>query len=310
MPPDPIDAWPPLPLEAWQDTCTTLHLWTQVVGKVRLAQAPMQNHWWQVPLYVTPRGLTTSAMPHGHRTFQVDFDLVAHELQIRVSDGSSHLLPLVARSVADFHRAFMAALRALDLEVRIWTMPQEVETAIRFEEDEEHRSYDPVQAQRFWRILVQADRVLQRFRSGFRGKSSPVHFFWGSFDLALTRFSGRGAPEHPGGIPNLADRIAREAYSHEVSSVGFWPGSGALPEPAFYSYAYPEPAGFREFPVRPEEAYYSPELREFVLPYEAVRRAEDPDRALLDFCRSTYEAAAELGGWERDGLEYPAEPAA
>jgi hypothetical protein len=301
--PEATEMWPELPLERWQDTYATLHLWTQIVGKVRLAQAPMQNHWWQVTLYLTPRGLTTSAMPHGGRTFQIDFDFLAHELQIRSSDGASRAIPLQPCSVAAFYRTFMAALRALDLEVRIWTMPQEVEEAIPFDQDEKHSSYDPEQAQRCWRVLLQADRVLQRFRSDFIGKCSPVHFFWGAFDLAVTRFSGRSAPPHPGGVPNMADWVTREAYSHEVSSAGFWPGGGAMPEAAFYAYAYPEPDGFRDYTVKPEAAYYSEDLREFILPYDAVRRAADPDRLLLDFLHSSYVAAAEVGAWDRANLE-------
>ncbi|MGI9180971.1 MAG: DUF5996 family protein [Longimicrobiaceae bacterium] len=298
-----VDAWPSLPLEAWDDTRATLHLWTQIVGKVRLAQAPMLNHWWQVPLYLTAHGLTTAAMPHGERIFQIDFDFLAHELRILANDGASRTLALTPRSVADFYAEFMAALRELELEVKIWTMPVEIDDPIPFDEDREHASYDAEHAQRFWRALAQADRVLQRSQSRFLGKSSPVHFFWGSFDLALTRFSGRRAPRHPGGVPHLADWVVREAYSHEVSSCGWWPGGGAVKEAAFYSYAYPEPEGYRSWPIEPEGGFYSDELREFVLPYEAVRRSADPDQALLTFVQSSYEAAAEMGKWDRAMLE-------
>lgn len=303
MPPDHDAAWPSLPLNAWRDTYETLHLWTQIVGKIRLAQAPMLNHWWQVPLYVTSRGLTTSAMPHGLRTFAIDFDFLAHELRIQASDGDAYTLPLTPQPVAEFYHGVMAALDALNLPVRIWTMPQEIEGAIPFDQDETHNVYDPMQAQRFWRVLAQADRVLQRFRTGFLGKNSPVHFFWGSFDLALTRFSGNGAPPHPGGVPHMADWVTREAYSHEVSSFGFWPGGDAIPEPVFYAYAYPEPEGFKEHKVQPEAARYDDTMGEFVLPLEAVRRADDPDAMVLTFLQSAYEAAAELGGWDRDRLE-------
>jgi hypothetical protein len=277
-------------------------MWTQVVGKVRLALAPRVNHWWQVPLYLSARGLTTSPVPYGERTFQVDFDFQAHELSIETSDGDAREMRLAPRTVADFYGEFMSSLRSLGLEVKIWTTPVEVANPIPFEEDEAHASYQPEYANRFWRALVQAERVLQKFRSRFLGKCSPVHFFWGSFDLAVTRFSGRLAPPHPG-TPGVADSITREAYSHEVSSAGFWPGGDALPEPIFYAYAYPEPEGFKEFAVRPAEAYYSTDFREFVLTYEAVRAAADRDGALLDFLQSTYEAAAERGRWDRAALE-------
>jgi hypothetical protein len=298
--------WPALPLEAWQDTCTTLHLWTQIVGKVRLAQAPMLNHWWQVPFYVTTRGLATSPIPYGDISFEICFDFLDHQLRVQTSDDDIRTLALAPRSVADFFREFMAALHALGLEVQIRTLPVEVQDPIPFDEDDTHRSYDPEYAQRFWRILTRADRVLQMFRGGFLGKSSPVHFFWGSFDLAVTRFSGRVAPPHPGGVPHLADWVTRLAYSHEVSSCGFWPGGGPVPEPVFYAYAYPEPEGFRHHPVRPASAFYSSDLREFILPYEAVRLSGNPDAMLLDFAQSTYEAAADLAGWDRHGLEYAA----
>jgi hypothetical protein len=299
-------SWPPLPFAEWQDSCATLHMWTQIVGKVRLAQAPMLNHWWQVPLYVTTRGLATSPIPYGDISFEIGFDFLDHQLRIQTSDGAVRALALAPRTVADFYREFMAALRALGLEVKIWTMPVEVPDPIPFDLDQRHHSYVPEQAQRFWRVLQQAERVLQQFRCGFLGKSSPVHFFWGSFDLAVTRFSGRTAPPHPGGIPHLADWVTRLAYSHEVSSCGFWPGGGPVPEPVFYAYAYPEPEGFRDHPVRPPAAYYHNDMREFLLPYEAVRRAENPDAMILEFAQSSYEAAALHGGWDRRALEYTA----
>jgi hypothetical protein len=298
------ESWPALPLKEWQDTYATLHMWTQIVGKVRLAQAPMLNHWWQVPLYVTARGLTTSPIPYGDVSFEISFDFLDHQLRIQTSDGAVRTLALAPRSVADFYREFMAALRALGLEVKIWTMPVEVQDPIPFDQDHQHHSYVPEQAQRFWRVLKQADRVLQQFRCGFVGKCSPVHFFWGSFDLAVTRFSGRPAPPHPGGIPNMADWVTRLAYSHEVSSCGFWPGGGPVKEPVFYAYAYPEPDGFKHYPVRPQAAYYSNDMHEFLLPYEAVRQAANPDSMLLEFAQSTYEAAAEPANWDRRALEY------
>jgi hypothetical protein len=297
------DAWPALPFAAWRDTCATLQLWTQVVGKVRLAQTPWLNHSWHVPLYVTARGLTTSPIPHGHRIFQIDFDFIDHRLRIDSSDGAQRQLSLQPQSVADFHSAVMRALADIGIEVTIDRMPNEIAGAIPFDEDREHASYDAVYAQRFWRILVQADRVLKAFRTGFIGKASPVHFFWGSFDLAVTRFSGRRAPPHPGGVPNLADAVVREAYSHEVSSVGFWPGGGAIDYPAFYAYAYPEPTGFRTAEVRPEAAFYSTDLGEFILPYDAVRTAAAPDATLLDFAQSTFDAAASAGHWDRAALD-------
>lgn len=297
------DAWPALPLDGWRDTYATLQLWSQVVGKVRLARTPPLNHWWHVPLYVTARGLTTSPIPHPPHAFQIDFDFIDHRLVVEVSNGESRSLALEPRTVADFHRELMACLRELGIGVEIWTMPQEVQAPIPFERDEVHAAYAPEPAHRHWRILLQADRLLNEFRSDFLGKSSPVHFFWGSFDLAMTRFSGRRAPRHPGGIPGMADRVVHEAYSHEVASFGFWPGEGPLGEPAFYAYAYPEPEGFADAAVQPDMAYYHPELREFVLPYEAVRTVADPDGALLAFFRSAYEAAADLGGWDRASLE-------
>jgi len=298
--------WPALPLDGWQPTYETLHLWTQLVGKTRLALSPMENHWWQVALYVTPRGLTTSPIPHGHRTFEVAFDFVDHLLIARTSDGDTRTLPLEARPVADFYRDYVAMLRSLGLEVHIWPHPSEIDGALPFPDDRVHAAYDPEAAQRCWRVMVQADRVMKRFRGRFLGKCSPVHFWWGAFDLACTRFSGRRAPRHPGGVPNLPDYVAVEGYSHECISAGWWPGGGALAEPAFYAYAYPEPPGCPQAPVRPEATYYHPELHEWILPYDAVRTAQDPDATLLDFLQSTYEAAANLGGWDREALERPA----
>lgn len=303
-----MPAWPALAWQDWRDTCATLHMWTQIVGKIRLAQAPWTNHSWHVPLYVTARGLTTSPMPHGERSFQIDFDFVAHRLAILTGDGSAAAMPLAPRTVAAFYRELFAHLHALCLDVDIHTMPNEVADAIRFEDDRVHAAYDAEAVNRFWRALVQADRVLKQFRSGFIGKCSPVHFFWGSFDLAVTRFSGRRAPEHPGGVPHCPDWVTREAYSHELSSCGFWPGSDALPEAVFYAYAYPEPPGFAAAPVRPDRAGYHAALREFVLPYDAVRRAPAPDAALLAFLQDSYAAAASLGGWNRAALERTAFP--
>lgn len=292
-----------LALDSWRDTCTTLHMWTQIVGKTRLALAPPENHWWHIAMYVTPRGITTSAMPHGTRTFAAEFDFLDHQLYLTTSDGASRSVPLAPRSVADFYAEYRNALRSLDLDVRIRPVPVEVEVAIPFADDHEHAAYDADAVSRWWRILSQADRVLKRFRGRFLGKASPVHFFWGSFDLAATRFSGRPAPLHPGGAPNCPDWVMTEAYSHECSSVGFWPGGGPIAGAAFYSYAYPEPLGYAEGPVRPAGATYSTEMREYVLPYEAVSSAKDPDAALLEFCQSTYELAADRGGWDRTALE-------
>lgn len=296
------DIWPSLPLEAWQETYATLHLWTQIIGKIRLTQTPWINHSWHVPLYLTVRGLTTSTIPYGNRIFQIDFDLIDHQLLIQTGEGTSRAIALAPRSVAHFYQSVMAALAELDMHITINTKPNEVPDPIRFEQDETHAAYDPEYANRCWRVLLQSDRVLREFRSHFCGKVSPVHFFWGSFDLAVTRFSGRSAPEHPGGVPNLPDAVAKEAYSQEVSSAGFWPGAG-LSYPAFYSYAYPEPDGFKQAVVRPDAAFYSPELGEFILPYEAVRTAASPDQALLEFLQSTYEAAASLGHWEQEKLK-------
>jgi hypothetical protein len=297
------EPWPSLPLEAWAETCATLQLWTQIVGKVRLAQSPWVNHSWHVTLYVTARGLTTSPIPHGIRTFQIDFDFIAHQLLVQSSDGGIGGFALEPQSVATFYRRLMEEMEKLGLHVDIYRMPNEIENPIRFDQDETHRSYDPEYANRFWRILVQADRVFKEFRARFLGKCSPVHFFWGAADLAVTRFSGRRAPEHPGGIPHLPDWVTREAYSHEVSSCGFWPGGGAVPHAAFYSYAYPAPAGFADASVKPGAAFYSADFGEFILPYDAVRQAESPENMLLDFLQSTYEAAANLANWDRGALE-------
>jgi hypothetical protein len=264
----------------------------------------MTNHWWQVPLYVSARGLTTSPIPYGARTFEVEFDFLDHVVDIRADDGAARRLTMAPRSVADFYREYMAALRALGLPVRIWPVPVEIDDTTRLDEDEVHASYDPEYANRFWRALVQVDRIFKLFRSGFLGKASPVHFFWGSFDLAVTRFSGRTAPLHPGGVPRLPDAVTREAYSHEVSSAGFWPGNEAFPQAAFYSYAYPEPAGFRDRPVTPG-ARFDGVLGEFILPYDMVRSAAEPEALLLDFLSTTYAAAADTGGWDRAALECP-----
>jgi Family of unknown function (DUF5996) len=292
------ESWPALPFEAWRDTCETLHLWTQIVGKVRMELSPPVNHWWHVTLYVTPRGLTTSSIPYQGGTFAVDFDFIEHNLFILTSDGTTKTLPLIPQSVAAFYREFMACLQALGIEVTINTLPSEIPSPIRCDEDEIHASYDPVYAHRFWRILVQTDTVLQRYRSRFLGKSSPVHFFWGSFDLAQTVFSGRRAPERPG-----ADRITREAYSHEEISCGFWPGDERFPTPAFYSYTYPEPPGLPTASIHPAAALHSQELGDFLLPYDDVRSASSPEQALLEFFQSTYEAGATLGQWDREALE-------
>jgi len=293
--------WPSMPVEEWADTRDTLHLWTQIVGKIRMARAPMINHWWQVPLYVTTRGLSTSAIPYDARLFDIEFDFCDHQLRIRSTSGERRQVGLEPKPVAEFYHETMAALRALDLEVSIWTTPREVERPIPFEDDTEHDSYNPDHAHRFWRQLQAAHRVMTEFRSRFIGKSRPVHYFWGSMDLAVTPLSGRPAPRHPGGALHLADWVMVEAYSHELSSCGFWPGGAA--EGAFYSYAYPEPAGYPEYPVQPSAAWYSREAGEFLLPYETVHTAADPDRTLLEFLQTSYEAAAEHGRWDREALE-------
>lgn len=299
----PTPPWPALPFEAWQGTCETLHLWMQIIGKIRLSQMPWINHSWHVTLYVTARGMTTMPMPYGSQTFQIDLDFIDHRLNILASDGATRAIALRPMTVAAFYREVFAAPGDMGMDIRINAIPNELVDPIPFEQDEIHNSYDPVFANRFWRVLAQTERVFQQFRSGFGGKVSPIQFFWGSFDLAITRFSSKRAPEHPGGIPNLPDWITREAYSHEVSSAGFWPGNAQYPVPFFYSYAYPEPEGFNQAAVEPGEAHYSDHFREFILPYDAVRAAADPDRALLAFLQSTYDAAADLGEWERDELD-------
>jgi hypothetical protein len=295
-------AWPALPLGEWRETYATLHMWTQIVGKIRLALSPMVNHWWNVPLYVTAHGLGTGPMPYGEIDVEILFDFIDHNLSIQTSDDRSKVIPLIPRSVADFHRELMGSLEALGIQVSIWRKPVEVSEVIPFDEDTKHASYDGEYANRLWRILVLSEQVLQKFRGEFVGKCSPVHFFWGSFDLAVTRFSGRRAPERPG-----VDRITREAYSHEVISHGFWPGGSwfgkEVDGPVYYAYAVPEPAGLREARVRPVGAVYREDLSEFLLPYDEVRRAGSPQDVLMEFLRSTYEAAADLGGWDRGALE-------
>ncbi len=296
------EGWPELPWTEWAPTISTLHMWTQIVGKVRMALAPPLNHWWHVPLYVSSRGLTTSAIPYGLRQFHVEFDFIEHLLQVADSEGASFTMALEPKSVARFYREFMDGLRGLGIDVRIWARPTEVRDAIPFESDELHATYDPRHAQLFWRGLLQADRVLKAFQSGFVGKVSPVHFFWGSFDLAAARFSGRPAPRHPGGTPNVAAWVDEEAYSREISSAGWWPRSKA-PGPSFYAYTYPEPAGIRSAPIGPAEAFFDAGLGDFILPYDAVRGSSDPDAAVVEFLESTYAAGADLGGWDRPRLE-------
>ena len=297
-------AWPAVPLIAWEDTKDTLHMWTQIVGKIRLELMPMMNHWWQVPLYVSARGLTTSVMPYGDRGLEMEFDFHRHVLQITTTEGQARAVRLEPRSVADFYAETMARLAEVDMAVKIVARPSEVAVAIPFADDQEHHSYDARYARLFWQSLVQADRVFTDFKSGFVGKASPVNFWWGAFDLASGRFSGREAPLHPGGVPNCPDWVIQEAYSHEVSNHGYWPGAGD--EGAFYAYTYPAPPGYAGWPVQPEAAYYDPAWSEFLLPYQAVRAAEDPDGLLLTFLQSTYEAGAELGAWDRRALERPA----
>jgi len=300
-----VDAWPPLPLEAWRDTYNTLHMWTQIVGKVALALSPLTNHYWNTALQITPRGLATLPLPVGRRLVTVAFDFVSHQLGVESSDGGHTTVSLEPRPVAEFYRLVMDALARLGVHARIWTMPAEVPNPIRFEADTIHRSYDPAAAQALLQVLVGIRRVLDPFRARFLGKTSPVHFWWGGFDLAHTRFSGRRAPRHPGGIPNLADAVTRESYSHECISMGWWLGGGSTPilEPSFYAYAYPEPPGCPDAVIAPVSASYDLRMHEWILPYEAVRRAPDPDATLLEFAQSTYEAAADLGGWERALLE-------
>lgn len=295
--------WPDLPLDAWRDTCETLHLWTQIVGKIRMAHAPWCNHSWHTTLYVTVSGLTTSPMPYGSRSFEIAFDFLDHQLEIRTSDRQRAQVRLEPQSVATFYGRVMDALQGLGLHVRIHRRPNEVAHAIPFDRDDVHTAYDAEYANRFWRALVQADRVFKVFRGRFVGKASPVHFFWGAPDLAVTRFSGRPAPEHPGGVPNLPDAVAREAYSQEVSSCGFWPGGGPITHAAFYSYAYPQPTEFERARVAPSGAFWSREMREFLLPYEAVAGAANPDDTLLAFLQTTYVAAADLARWNRAALE-------
>ena len=301
---DHADAWPALPIDAWQDTCATLHLWTQIVGKVRLAQTPWLNHSWHVPLYVNARGLTTSLMPHEGRDFEIQFDFIEHVLDIQVADGERARLALRPQTVADFHAGLMAALAKLRLWVTITDLPCEIAGAVPFTQDRAHASYDAAYVQRFWRALRNADRVFKRFRTGFLGKSSPVHFFWGSFDLAVTRFSGRRAPAFNGSVAGVDIEVMREAYSHEVSSAGFWPGGNGV-DASFYSYAYPASVEFAQARVRPEAARFDDALGEFLLSYETVRTAEDPDAMLLDFLQTTYDAAANATAWDRGALECP-----
>jgi hypothetical protein len=296
--------WPALPLAEWADTYATVHRWMQIVGKTRLHYAPMQNHWWNAALYLTARGIGTSPMPVGERHFEIELDFIDHVLVARSSDGRTGSLPLVARTVADFYGAYVRMLREIGIEPDVWPVPVELGDRLRFDADDVHASYDPDAANRCWRVLAQSDRVLKSFRGRFLGKSSPSHFWWGSFDLSCTRFSGRGAPTHPGGVPNCPDYVTREAYSHECISVGWWPGSvGALEEPAFYAYAYPESPAFPSAAIRPGDAYYHAAMREWILPYDAVRSSGDPDGLLLAFWENTYSAAADLGGWDREKLE-------
>lgn len=295
---DQPECWPALPLESWKDTYATLHMWTQIVGKVRLCLTPLVNHWWNVPLYVSARGLSTSLIPYGQRGFELWFDFIGHRLVLETSDSISKSLALKPQSVAEFYQELMEMLRSSGIEVKIWRMPVEIPDPIPFDQDRVHASYDPASVEKFWRILLSVDAVFTQFRAGFVGKSSPVHFFWGSFDLAVSRFSGRLAPERPG-----ADYMTREAYSHEVSSVGFWPGGGDIKGAAFYSYTVPEPQGFKEARVRPASAYYQKQISEFLLMYEDVRTSESPTATLLGFCQSTYEAGASLGNWDRKALE-------
>ena len=309
--PDSPACWPELHLEQWQNTCATLHMWTQIVGKVRLALTPRTNHWWSVPLYVSARGLTTSLIPYGARSFEAEFDFIEHKLHLRVSNGQSRELALAPRTVADFHGEFMAALKALGIEVTIWKMPVEVANPIPFDKDTTHAAYDAASVEKFWRTLVSADAVFKAFCSRFIGKTSPVHFFWGSFDLAVTRFSGRRAPPRNDADPVLR-KIMQEAYSHEVISAGFWPGSSGtdVADAAFYCYAAPQPEGFEKQPVRPSKAFYHSGMGEYILRYDDVRHAASPTAALLEFLESTYEAGATTGKWDRATLERPSGGAA
>jgi len=292
------NTWPPLPLNEWESTRATLHMWTQIVGKVRMSLSPHVNHWWEVPLYVSARGMTTSPIPYGERTFEIEFDFLDHNLAIRGSDGSTKFVPLYSRSVADFYREIMATLQAMGIETKIWPKPVEIQDPIPFPHDEQHASYDPLYVGRFHRILLQCDAIFKEFRGKFLGKASPVHFFWGSFDLAATRFCGRRAPERQG-----ADTVTQEAYSHECSSAGFWPGSGPITDAAFYSYTSPAPPGYPEYRVLPPAAFYHAGLGEFILMYESVRTASSPKSTLMDFLQTTYEAGANLAEWDRAALE-------
>src|SRR5205809_7674848 len=299
---DQPECWPALPLSSWKDTYATLHMWTRVVGKVRLRLTPLVNHWWNVPLYVTARGLTTTRIPYGRRAFELWFNFIRHQLVLETNVGLVKTLSLEPRSVAEFYEQFMELLRSAEIEVKIWRMPVEIPNPIAFDQDRVHASYDRASVEKLWRILLSVDTIFNHFRARFIGKSSPVHFFWGSFDLAVTRFSGRRAPERPG-----ADRMTQEAYSHEVISAGFWAGSGAVQEAAFYAYAAPEPAGLRDLVPQPSSVHYHPPMGIFILPYAAVRTASSPVDALLAFLQSTYDAAADLAGWDRPALERPAD---
>ncbi len=295
--------WPSMPFGEWKDTCQTLHMWTQIIGKIRLTLTPLENHWWNTTLYITPTGLTTSTMYYKDRLLKIDFDFKSHLLIITTSDSPQKMIPLKSYPVAEFYTETMKALRDLGISLKIWTTPVEVEERIPFEKDYKHKTYDPVYAHRFWQVLAQSSRVFTEFRSKFIGKVSPVHFFWGAFDLAVTRFSGRNAPVHPG-VPNCPHSVMVEAYSHEVSSCGFWPGGGEGGQDAiYYSYAYPESKGFKEWVIQPPEAFYDPNMREFILPYEIVRKSNFPDKVLMDFLQSTYIAAATTAKWDRAILE-------
>ncbi|MEM6674203.1 MAG: DUF5996 family protein [Planctomycetota bacterium] len=295
--------WTKLPVDDWTDTLETLHLWTQVVGKIRLSKAPWLNHSWNVPLYVTSSGLGTSLVPHGQEGFDIEFDFQGDELRLRTTTGERRTISLEPRTVADFHEAVLGEMESVGMPVEIHPIPSEIADAIPFHEDTVHAAYDPEHARALWRALLDASRVMQGFRAGFRGKASPVHFFWGSFDLAVTRFSGRPAPDHPGGMPNFPDDVAREAYSHEVTSCGLWPGNREAPTPIFYSYAYPTPEGFADAKIAPDAAFWLAELGEFAVPYDAIASADDPEGELLAFFESTHAAAADLAGWDRDSLE-------
>jgi len=304
------DEWPALPLGGWQDTYATVHRWLQILGKTRLGLAPMQNHWWHSTLYVTARGVGTSPIPFENVDFEVELDFIDHALTVRTSRGETRSLALSPRPVADFYREYIALLGSVGIQPRIWPVPMELTDTLRFDEDRTHASYDRDAAHTCWRVLAHSDRVFKRFRAAFLGKSSPSHLWWGAFDLASTRFSGRGAPTHPGGVPNLPDFVTREAYSHECISVGWWPGTvGGFAEPAFYAYAYPEPPGCTIAKISPAGAYYHSQLREWILPYDLVRGAPDPEAALLAFCHSTYAVAADLAEWDRAALERPARSA-